>query len=151
MDSSTEISIEVYQPKHPGGRPTDYDPEYCDIVIQLGEQGASIVQMAYACGVCRETLDNWSDRHEEFFRAFKRAKAASQCWWEKAGQTGMFMSGFSAAAWSRSMAARFPHDWQERKGLELTGKDGGPIESRTITAAMSPKEAADIMRQELGG
>jgi hypothetical protein len=25
------------------------------------------------------------------------------------------------------MAARFPEDWREIKGTELTGKDGGPV------------------------
>lgn len=27
------------------------------------------------------------------------------------------------------MAARFPKDWREVKGTELTGKDGGPVET----------------------
>ena len=38
-------------------------------------------------------------------------------------------NSINASIWSRSMAARFPRDWREVKGTELTGKDGGAIET----------------------
>jgi hypothetical protein len=53
--------------------------------------------------------------------------AHSQLWWEDAGQNGMTADKFNASVWSRSMAARFPDDWREVKGTELSGKDGSPI------------------------
>jgi transposase-like protein len=110
-------------------RPSLYDPAYCERVIELGEQGASIAEMAYELGVVKNTLENWAAEHEEFLNAFTRAKLASQVWWERKGRAGMEKSSseFQASVWSRSMAARFPEDWREVKGTELTGKDGGPI------------------------
>lgn len=114
-----------------GGRPTDYDPAYCAKVIELGEQGASVVEMAVEIGVCRNTLEvNWTEAHPEFLQAFTYAKQVSQVWWERTGRTGMLNKGIDGGIWSRSMAARFPHDWREVKGTELTGKDGAPIETR---------------------
>jgi hypothetical protein len=120
---SDPVSMEVFNPPRGGwgGRPTDYEPRFCDEIVQIGEQGASITQMAYHCGVTKNTLDNWAERYPEFLIAFTRAKMASQCWWEKAGQNGMFMSGFSAGTYSRSMAARFPEDWTEKKAVDLSG------------------------------
>lgn len=109
------------------GAPSKYDPAFCEKVIALGDQGASIAEMAYECGVCRNTLKNWRDEHPEFLTALTRAELASQVWWEKQGRVGMTADKFNASVWSRSMAARFPDDWREIKGTELTGKDGGPV------------------------
>jgi hypothetical protein len=63
----------------------------------------------------RQTLHNWEDQHEEFLDAMARAKQLEQRWWEDAGQVGMMTQGFGQSVWSRSMAARFPEDWREKK------------------------------------
>jgi len=110
-----------------GGRPTDYDPSYCESVIEWGAQGKSKTWMAAEIGVSKQTLLNWEERHPEFFDAITRAMALSQQWWEDAGQTGMTADKFNSSVWSRSMAARFPDDWRENKGLEVTA----PPETRT--------------------
>lgn len=113
------------------GRPSLYDPAYCEAVIAMGEEGASVVEMAHAIGVVKQTLYDWEKAHPEFLDALTRAREASQVWWEKAGRTGMVTQGFNASVWSRSMAARFPQDWREVKGTELTGAGGGPVETTT--------------------
>jgi len=113
----------------PGGRPTSYDPSYCDKVIEWGRQGKSKAWMAAEMGVVRVTIDNWANAHPEFLDSFTLAMELSQQWWEDAGQTGMIENSISAPIWSRSMAARFPADWREVKGTELTGKDGAAIQT----------------------
>lgn len=111
------------------GRPSEYDPAYCEKVIELGKQGCSVVEMATEIGVSRNTLEtNWPAAHAEFLEALTYARECSQSWWERAGRIGMIGNNISAPIWSRSMAARFPRDWREVKGTEHTGKDGGPIE-----------------------
>lgn len=111
-----------------GGRPSDYSPEFCEQIIELGRQGKSVVQMACAFDVVKQTLHNWAEAHPEFLDAFTRAKQLSQDWWESAAQTGLTAGNFNASLWSRSMAARFPDDYTERQKREVTGKDGGPVE-----------------------
>lgn len=127
----------------PGGRPTDYLPEYCEQVIELGRQGKSKAQIAAALDVARMTLDNWAAVHPEFLDAITRARDLSMAWWEDKGQGGLDTSGFNASLWSRSMAARFPDDYTERQKRELTGKDGGPVQQihrieRTIVDPANP-------------
>ena len=109
---------------NPTGRPTKYDPGFCDRVVELGETGASVDEMAYELCVTDVTLRNWAEKHEEFFTAFTRAKLASQIWWERKGRTGMEKSAaeFQGNIWSRNMAARFPAKWREVKGTELSGE-----------------------------
>lgn len=126
------------------GRPSTYDPAYCEKVIELGKQGMSVVEMACEIGVSRNTLEtNWPAEHPAFLEAFTQAREHSQAWWERAGRTGMLKKDIDASIWSRSMAARFPRDWREVKGTELTGKDGGPVETtskieRTIVDPANP-------------
>lgn len=107
----------------PAGRPSDYDPAYCERLIELGEQGASVAEMAYELGVVKQTLFNWSEAHPEFLDAFTRGKLASQVWWERKGRGGVEKSSseFQGNLWSRNMAARFPEDWREVKGTEISG------------------------------
>lgn len=112
-------------------RPTEYKQEFCEQVIEYGKQGKSVAWMAAELGVHKDSLYEWAKVHPEFSDSFTRAKLESQRWWEDAGQTGMLTPGFGASVWSRSMAARFPEDWRESKGVELTGKDGGPVQNVT--------------------
>lgn len=117
-------------------RPSEYKQEYCEQVIELGREGMSVVEMAAEIGVHRETLEeNWPAAYPEFSEAFTRARVLSQAWWEKQGRVNLLVppgvGTFQGSVWSRSMAARFPKDWREQKGVELTGKDGGPVETIT--------------------
>jgi hypothetical protein len=112
------------------GRPSSYDPSYCERVIELGQQGFSVVEMATEIGVSRNTLEtNWPLEHPEFLEALTHARECSQAWWERTGRVGMISNTINPSIWSRSMAARFPKDWREVKGTELTGKDGAPVET----------------------
>ena len=114
----------------PAGRPSSYDPAYCERVLELGEQGCSVVEMAADIGVARTTLERlWPEQYPEFMQALEQARLKSQAWWEKTGRYGMISNNISAPIWSRSMSARFPADWREVKGTELTGANGGPIET----------------------
>lgn len=122
-------------------RPTDYKPEYCETVLRLGREGKSVVQMACAVDVVRQTLHDWCKVHPEFLDAFTRAKQLSQDWWETQAQCGLTADKFNAQLWSRSMAARFPEDYQEKKGVELSGPGGADIKTTTrieLVAAAAP-------------
>ncbi|MEQ1718668.1 MAG: hypothetical protein ABL907_22225 [Hyphomicrobium sp.] len=102
------------------GRPTKYDPSFCDVVIEAGRAGKSLAWMAATLGVRRETIWDWDNNIPEFSNALAQAKLLSQLWWEDAGQNGMETQGFSASIWSRSMAARFPEDWRVKSEVKVT-------------------------------
>lgn len=106
------------EPKHPGGRPTDYKPEYCDQVVELGKIGFSPAQIAAHFDVARDTLNNWAEAHPEFLAASNRAKVHAQAWWEAKGMDGMEKPGFNAAVWKKSMEARFREDYTERQEIK---------------------------------
>lgn len=131
--------VETKRAPHPGGRPSRYDPAFCETVIACGERGASVIEMAYELGVGRTTVErDWPAAHPEFSQAMERARIASQVWWEKKGRDGMERPGFNAAIWSRSMAARFPADWRERQEHEHSGLGGGAIAHRIELVGVLP-------------
>ena len=113
-------------------RPFKYKPEYCGLISERGREGASLAQMAAECNVIRRTLHNWERDFEEFAEALEMARELSLVWWEKAGQEYLVDFGdngkINASIYSRSMAARFPKDWTEKKQSEITGKDGKDFE-----------------------
>ena len=114
------------------GRPTDYDPSYCDQVIEWGAQGKSITWMAAQLDISRDTIYEWERVHPDFSDALKRARTKCQSWWEDQGQNGMSTPMFNGGVWAKNMGARFKDDWSDSKKVELTGANGGPLEFTEI-------------------
>ena len=113
----------------PAGRPTDYRPEYCEQVLAWGNEGKSVTWMAAQLDVNRDTIYEWERVHPEFSDALSRARLKCQAWWEDQGQTGLMSPAFNGSVWAKNMGARFKDDWSDAKKVELTGKDGGAVQS----------------------
>lgn len=130
------------------GRPSSYDPKYCDVVIEAGKRGDSVVGMAVAVGCLRETLYDWANAHEEFATALKEARLHSQIWWENAAKEGMRLQqgggSFNAKVWEISVKSRFREDYLETSKVELTGANGGAIKTES-TVTLDPSEAYKLL------
>jgi hypothetical protein len=70
-------------PKHPGGRPTEYRIEYCEMVIEAMAQGLSLTAFAGMIRKSREAVYSWISAHREFADAVARARAARTLWLEQ--------------------------------------------------------------------
>lgn len=116
---------------NPVGRPTDYDPSFCQKAIELGNKGKSLEQISGALGVTYRTLCRWRDEYEEFCHALEEAKIREMIWWEDHAQSYLVEhkdgEKLNVGLWSRSMAARFPRKYSERIKQELTGAEGAPL------------------------
>jgi hypothetical protein len=64
------------------GRPTEYRPEYCDLVRQEMAKGISVSAFAGIIGVARATVFQWIKTFPDFSDAVSRAQAAQQLAWE---------------------------------------------------------------------
>jgi len=108
----------------PAGRPTKYDPSYCDLMIQMLSEGASFTEFRAAIGgVTRQTLSNWRDEHPEFLDAYNRAEALGQAYWEKRLRTEiMFDNKANAALVKLYFANRF--NWHDKQQTDHTSSDG---------------------------
>jgi len=128
------------------GRPTDYDPAYCDKVVELGALGKSYEQIASVLGVTYRTMLNWRDTYPDFFRAMEESKAREMAWWEDLAQTHMVEhkdgERLNPSLWSRSMSARFPNKYSDRIKQEITGENGAPLLTGIQVTFVKPDESS---------
>lgn len=62
--------------KSDAGRPSEYRPEYCSMVMDYMGQGYSLTAFAGSIRVARDTVYEWIKRHSEFSDAVSRARPA---------------------------------------------------------------------------
>ena len=107
----------------PAGRPTKYDPAFCETVIACGAEGKTLAEMADAIDIDRATLNEWVERHEEFSRAVKRGLDKAQAWWENRGRIATFggFEGYNATSFIFNMKNRFKEDWRDKVEQENSG------------------------------
>jgi hypothetical protein len=114
------------------GRPTKYDPAFCEIAIELGRKGKSRESIAANLGVSWSTLLGWTESHPEFQEALENAKILEMDYWEELGSQHIVeVPGgpkLNTGVWNKSMSARFPHKWRDNSKMEVVGKDNGAIQ-----------------------
>ena len=124
------------------GRPTLFDPSYCDKVVELGALGKSVEQIATFMGVSLRVIYLWRDTYSDFMHALEDAKAAEMNWWEDQAQAYMLEhkdgAKLNASIWSRSMAARFPKKYRESVKQEITGENGAPLLTNIAVSFVNP-------------
>lgn len=117
--------------KRPVGRPSAYDPAFCEKAIELGKLGKSTEAIGSILDVGTATLYRWREEFPEFREALETAKDHELRWWEEQAQAYMVESKdgnrLNSSIWSRSMAARFPKKYRESTKQEITGADGAPL------------------------
>lgn len=111
-----------------------YDPKFCQLVIDKGEEGGSLTEMATAIGISRDTFYAWREEHEAFGNAIRIALQASQAWWEEKGRQATFggQPGFNATAFIFNMKNRFGHDYSDVSRQEISGPGGSAIPLQAI-------------------
>jgi transposase len=132
-----------------GGRPTDYRVEYCDRLIEIMREGASIEEVAADLDISKTTLYNWAEAHEEFMNAKKRGEELSLAWWVKQGRVQLQNRDFSATLFYMNMKNRFK--WRDKHDIDHTS-GGEPLKPAQVNiTAIDPIEAArqyrDIMEK----
>ncbi len=116
----------------PAGRPTLYDPAYCEVVVETMREGKSLMSVAANLGVSRATLNVWMDAHPEFLDAVSRGKALCAEAWEqiaitnaKTGQGNATLTVFGLKNMARD-------EWRDKQELEHTGEGGGPMQIQEV-------------------
>lgn len=111
-------------------RPSDYDPAFCDLLAAHFEEGYSYESFAGVVGVCKATLYNWEKTYPEFLDAKKANEAKSQLEWEKRLNRFSKTGEGNATAIIFGLKNRASGSWRDVKASEITGRDGGPLETK---------------------
>lgn len=118
--------------KNKGGRPTKYDPSYCDLVIEDAEKGFSLSAFCGGIRIDRTTLSEWRRVHPEFDAACRAAKLVRARFLE----TGIMKEDIPGPAMNARKFALVncaEEDWREKQSVELTGVNGGAIQTENVS------------------
>ena len=119
---------------NPKGRPSKYEPRFCDEVEDFMRQGFSLGAFAGEIGVARSTINEWIESHPDFSEAVSRAKGRRLLHWERAALNVAQKGGGPGTATIivfglKNMDA--DGDWRDKQEHEHTGANGGPIRTES--------------------
>lgn len=114
------------------GRPSKYEPRFCQMVIDHMSDGASMTSFAAEIGVARSTINEWMAVHPEFSEAIKIAKAKCAAWWERLGRQGAQGGEVNPTLVIFGLKNMAADDWREKQ----------EIDHRSGDQSMSPKDAS---------
>lgn len=103
------------------GRPSKYDPIYCDAIIAFCQDGSSISSFAASIGVSRDTISEWGKVHEEFSAAVKAAKTAVAAWYDKAARKTATEGGGNATICIFGLKNFDSEDFRDKTETEHSG------------------------------
>ncbi len=162
--------------KRPAHRPTDYDAKYNNIAYKYSLLGKTDVQLADLLSVSERTINTWKKKHPEFLQSIKKGKeladgdVVDSLYKRATGyshdedkilstQEGVQIipttkhyapDPTSMIFWLKN---RQPELWREKSLKEITGKDGGPMESKVAVVDftdMDPQEASNKYQDMMG-
>ncbi len=120
------------------GRPTKRSPEREQAILNALRIGNTRRAAAAAAEISEDTFARWLD-DAVFSGAVAKAEADAEL--RFLGQVAKHAATSpQAAQWW--LERRRPADYRQRTGVELTGADGGPIETIDVTAGLNDHEKA---------
>lgn len=155
----------------PAGRPTDYKPEYAKQAEKLCRLAATDIEIADFFNVDVRTIYRWKEAHEEFCQSLKTGKEIADERVERslfARATGyehdeVDIRVINGEVVQTPIRKYYPPDttagifwlknrrkdqWREIKAVELTGANGGPVETKQTldVSNLSTEALAEIMK-----
>lgn len=100
-------------------RPTDYRPEYCEIVRDHLAQGYSLTTACGILGCNKASLYRWMDKHPEFSDAVEYGRALGQAKYEDIlrGQADGTGNG-NTSALTFAMRNLYPADYMDKQTVD---------------------------------
>ncbi len=128
------------------GRPSKYNPQYCDLVIKMMKKGHSKLFVAGKIGISRDTLYEWCRRYPEFSDTIKVGEMKSYAYWEEIGMKAMRgkVKGFKPSLWIFTMKARF--GWRDNSSVKRE-KDMADVSEREMKLEEKPRTMAEIVEK----
>ena len=153
------------------GRPTTYRPEIGDKILELMANGMTLTEACDELKLYRSTVAAWERKNPSFAttlaharlalaeHAFTQAHLIPKKLYESALK-GKELDGPMVAAarlytdslkWYAERLNPKQYGQQSKQSIELTGKDGGPIQTAALVfdSRALPPEARDALRQAL--
>lgn len=129
------------------GRPTIYSEELGKKILAHMSQGFSLTAAAAQEGIHRQRVYDWVEQYPDFKELVNLAKAMRQLHLEKEFLTTTNSARVTALTLALTNAAK--QDWQGKQTLELTGKDGAPIQTEHTQTARLVIDSSNLNLDQL--
>lgn len=154
----------------PGGRPTDYKPDYAEQAYKLCLLGHTDADLAKFFEVCEATINNWKLAHPEFLESLKKGKEMAD-------------ANVAASLYHRALGYEHPEDdirsvngeivitptikhyapdptaaifwlknrqkdkWRDKQEHEHSGPNGAPIQTEEVSDLEKARRIAFVLMQ----
>jgi len=137
----------------PAGRPTKYNPEYCERLIDVMGQGNSFRAFAADIRVTEDTVWRWYNEIPEFSEAYKTGLIVCNKFWENFFKAAAFgkipNANITAAIWATKRILHWRDkidvEGQVQLSVEVQHKLEGSTKAELIELA---KEAIDFLESK---
>lgn len=121
----------------PGGRPSKYDPAFCDQARDSMRAGFSKTATAGSLGVCKSTFDNWCAEYPEFLGAVKEGETLRTLKLE----TDLLSAPDGPTVTSRIFALKnaAPDEWRDKQVVDNISSDGTMTPQIITRTIIDPK------------
>lgn len=99
-----------------------FKPEMCDIMIEMGKQGASQKMIWSELGINKDVAKTWCKNHPEFADALELAKTHSQAYWEREMIANVNNKSFNSRLVEIALRGQFQEDYRETREQKVEGK-----------------------------
>ena len=109
------------------GRPSVYDPAFCDMVVEHMAEGRSLTSFAGVIGVDPRTVTRWASETDDqtkpdFCHAVKVGRAKAVHWWEERARTIADGGDGNATMVIFGLKNRAKEDWADISKTEHSGE-----------------------------
>lgn len=115
------------------GRPTKYEPRYCEMLVQHMAEGASMTSFAAEIDVARSTLNEWAAQFPEFSEAVTRGKAKCAAWWERVARANAVTGNGNATLVVFGLKNMAQEDWRDKQEIDHSSADGSMSPPKQVT------------------
>lgn len=129
------------------GRPTDYKPEYCQLLIEHMSKGFSFEAFAALVNASKQTVYNWTEQFPEFMDAKEIAFERSRLFWERVGIDIAVKGEGNATAYIFNMKNRFKQEWRDKVETGFTDTEGQDLPPVIVL----PSNGREASNQTTGG
>ena len=96
-----------------------FEPKMCDVIIDMGKEGASQKMMWSQLGISKQTAETWKKKHAEFAEALDIALVHAQSYWETQLLANVENKNFNSRLVEIALRGQFQQDYRETRDTKI--------------------------------
>ena len=126
----------VVAKKSPPPQPTKYRPEMCQIMIDMGREGASQKMMWAELGISKSTAEAYKKKYPEFAEALDLALVHSQAYWERLMLANAENKNFNTRMVEIAVRGQFGETYKDNREVKQEVKQEVTVDFTAEIAAL---------------